>query len=146
MNKEVYIRDNVNKVNKWEVYGETKDTYKIIDSKGYVTEVYKNLCILDKDDSGSNSNGTKTVLYSTEKRGNGFQFIDIEDIFGIDDLNYLVKELSNEECYFCGKEFNSIDNVFVDVDSDNYTCRKCIDDYRLDVRDVRDLRDLRDIC
>lgn len=42
----------------------------------------------------------------------------------------------NEECSICGDEFENIEDVFVDTETDNYVCSKCARKYGLVVNEV----------
>lgn len=42
----------------------------------------------------------------------------------------------NENCNICGKDFSSIDEVYVDVDTDNYVCLECVQKYGIQANEA----------
>lgn len=42
----------------------------------------------------------------------------------------------NEECSICGDEFENVEGIFVDEETDNYVCERCSRKYGLVVNEI----------
>lgn len=45
----------------------------------------------------------------------------------------------NESCNICGKDFDSIDEVYVDIDTDEYICLECAAKYNMQANEAMGL-------
>ena len=133
MIKNIYVKNNQGTYEKWEVYGETKDTYKI-EKGAFITEVYKKACFWVLE-----FNNSLKSLYSSEIRNN----YKSEYKYNFKQYEAITDEHIRINCTCCGKlvKFDYIGfDQFIDVNT--YLCDRCIDRYKWGIDEFYDIDEI----